>query len=251
MVKNCEHCGKEFNTPDRKARKGYGRFCGLACFGAHNRKKVDCTCLTCGKVFFDKPSQVLMGNAKYCSRVCWYSRPSVAKTVRCAYCDKQYQAKPSELLRGARKYCSTNCRDLNLQKRREFTCAICGLETMGKRGVVESGRKKYCSKRCQHVGRARLVSGSNHPSWRGGDGIYPEEFNAEFKRRIRKRDMYSCALCGNDARCVHHIDYNKMHTVPENCITLCTSCHGKTNFRRDSWQKKLTKVIRKQLCLAF
>lgn len=34
---------------------------------------------------------------------------------------------------------------------------------------------------------------------------------------------------------VHHIDYNKLNCNPNNLITLCKSCHMKTNFNREYW----------------
>jgi hypothetical protein len=56
-------------------------------------------------------------------------------------------------------------------------------------------------------------------------GVYPPEFNDTFKKRIRKRDKYLCAVCAKKRRLdVHHIDYTK-RTVPENCISLCRDCH--------------------------
>jgi len=85
--------------------------------------------------------------------------------------------------------------------------------------------------------------GSNNGMWEGG--ISHEEYpaiwwNKNFKEMIRDRDNHECQLCGigeNDRKHdVHHIDYNKKNTNPINLITLCRSCHGKTNFNRDEWQ---------------
>jgi hypothetical protein len=64
---------------------------------------------------------------------------------------------------------------------------------------------------------------------------YPSAFNVPFKRSIRARDEYICAICGGRGAAVHHIDYNKQNTVPENCITLCHSCHGRTMINRIQW----------------
>lgn len=67
---------------------------------------------------------------------------------------------------------------------------------------------------------------------------YPPEFNDEFKKYIRKRDKYLCAICSIRARLdVHHIDYNRYHTVKSNCISLCRSCH--TIIHQSSPRRKL------------
>jgi len=36
----------------------------------------------------------------------------------------------------------------------------------------------------------------------------------------------------------NHIDYNKKNCNPDNLITLCHSCHSKTNHNRNYWVKK-------------
>lgn len=72
---------------------------------------------------------------------------------------------------------------------------------------------------------------------------YPNGFNSKFKRAIRKRDKYECAICGGWGNCVHHINYIKEDTHPLNCITLCKTCHGATNGEREYWRYKLTRVV--------
>ena len=68
-------------------------------------------------------------------------------------------------------------------------------------------------------------------------------FSKEFKRLIRKRDNQICMLCLihreklNKVLDVHHINYNKFLSIPQNCISLCHSCHPKTNHNRKYWIK--------------
>ena len=87
-------------------------------------------------------------------------------------------------------------------------------------------------------------SGENNGMWEGGISHqeYPAEFwRKNFKEMIRDRDNRKCQICGineNGRRLdIHHIDYNKMNTDPDNLISLCHKCHGKTNFNRDEWQE--------------
>jgi hypothetical protein len=70
---------------------------------------------------------------------------------------------------------------------------------------------------------------------------YNEKFNNKFRRMIRKRDNQICMLCRihreklSRALCVHHINYDKLLTIPENCISLCIPCHVKTNINKKYW----------------
>lgn len=86
-------------------------------------------------------------------------------------------------------------------------------------------------------------SGEKSYMWKGGISKEPYafEFNKELKEKIRQRDSYTCQECnytenqlGYRLR-VHHIDYNKKNNNENNLISLCRSCHSKTNFKRDNW----------------
>jgi len=87
------------------------------------------------------------------------------------------------------------------------------------------------------------LAGANHPNWRGGSSFepYPLGWNKTFKEQIRYRDGYKCQVCGRPEveskrrLDVHHIDYNKMNISLDNLISLCMSCHRKTNARREYW----------------
>ena len=56
-------------------------------------------------------------------------------------------------------------------------------------------------------------------SWQGM--LLIMEFEAKMKKRLN----------------IHHIDYDKRNSNPINLITLCSSCHPKTNFGREKWKK--------------
>ena len=66
---------------------------------------------------------------------------------------------------------------------------------------------------------------------------YPKEWTPELKIEIITRDNFTCQLqrCTDKPLCVHHIDYNKSNCEPSNLITLCVSCHAKTNAHRKYW----------------
>lgn len=87
--------------------------------------------------------------------------------------------------------------------------------------------------------------GELSPNWRGGIAFepYSVEFNDKFKRAIRKRDNQICILCGihreklKIALAIHHINYDKLLSIPQNCVSLCNNCHSKTNNNRKYWTK--------------
>lgn len=70
---------------------------------------------------------------------------------------------------------------------------------------------------------------------------YP--FNwAEIRKNVYRRDSWECQECGvhcyakNKIQC-HHIDYDTTNNAFSNLITLCSSCHAKTNWQREDWEK--------------
>lgn len=94
--------------------------------------------------------------------------------------------------------------------------------------------------------------GSNSPTWNGGSSYEPYDtnFTNDLKEEVRDRDKRMCKLCEKpEQECVqeklhvHHIDYDKKNTVKENLVSLCGSCHAKTNFNRRYWQQYFELVI--------
>jgi len=83
-------------------------------------------------------------------------------------------------------------------------------------------------------------TGEKSRFWKGGISFLPysSDWTRALKKAIRKRDNYTCQICGKwEEKCsVHHIDYNKKNCNPENLIALCRSCHTKTNMDREKWK---------------
>ncbi|MCK5625049.1 hypothetical protein KAI04_04355 [Candidatus Pacearchaeota archaeon] len=82
------------------------------------------------------------------------------------------------------------------------------------------------------------ILGPNNHNWQGGKSFEPYgfEFNNKLKKTIKERDDNKCFICENKINlAIHHIDYNKKNNNPNNLITLCNSCHSKTNYKRSYW----------------
>jgi len=192
-----------------------------------------------------------------CSYKRWNKKPSkypydrVGKVeIKCEVCGKSFYVKPSEVSK--RRFCSMKCTTewrksnigmLNYNYKGAgitYTCANCG-----KAFTAYARSPQRCNTFCSHKCYTSYNSGSNCYLWKNGKSFepYPTEWTRELKRKIRKRDRYVCAICGEKGNHVHHIDYDKNNCSPDNLITLCNSCHTKTNMNREMWQEKLSSCI--------
>ena len=127
------------------------------------------------------------------------------------------------------------------------TRANMGAARRGKRHSVEVCAKIGAAQRGRRRSEETLTkmsaakTGKRNPNWCGGVSFdpYPVDWNNRLREMIRKRDNYICALCRKEQNkrqhSVHHINYNKKDTRPENLVTLCTGCHLKTNDDREYW----------------
>lgn len=145
------------------------------------------------------------------------------------------------------------------------------LEIRKKLSETHMGHESYWKgKRLSENHKRRIgegVSGEKNGRWQGGLSFEPYgiEFSESLKEQIRERDSHQCQICGakrpqmgniNDIDYekidsfqtldVHHIDYNKQNNSPENLVSLCHSCHSKTNTNRNKWKKFLTEKIRRE-----
>ena len=161
----------------------------------------------------------------------------------CQYCGKEFYLKKSHVDKGCGKYCTRECFNCATENHLEIIC-----ETCGKVFVVSGHRENtahFCSLRCRNIGK----QGEKASTWMGGKSFEPylPEFNNALKKRIRQRDGYVCQICRKQqvhrALSVHHVDYDKTNNNETNLISLCLTCHRKTNHNRDYWQFHLTNLL--------
>ena len=113
--------------------------------------------------------------------------------------------------------------------------------TKGKLSLAMMGNKSSLGyKQSKETIEKRVVHFRGEKSywWKGGISFQPYtlDWTETLKRAIRQRDKYTCQICGKEpAVFVHHKDYDKKNCNPDNLITLCNSCHGKTNNNRNRW----------------
>ena len=107
-----------------------------------------------------------------------------------------------------------------------------------------SGKTKDEYPQISHTGlRKGMWTGDKNPNWKGGitpinKYIRTTSEYKDWRRDIFIRDEFTCQECGitNIYIEVHHIKsfakYPELRLEPDNGITLCKSCHSKTdNYR--------------------
>jgi len=219
--------------------------------------KVTLTCTFCKEKY--KVQAHKKDTSKYCSKKCRDKsntgnnnpRYKGKITLICKQCHKPFEVLP---YMKDHEFCNRKCAtDYSKGKRLKdpifIKCKQCG-----KKKEIEGWRKgaaKFCNHKCYGI----WVRGKNAPLWRGGINreSYTYEFSNSLKYKIRERDKFTCQLCDKTERklkrklSVHHIDYNKKNNDPENLISLCSCDHSKTNFNRNYFQNKFTRM--RKACL--
>lgn len=177
-------------------------------------KGIFINCKTCNKEFYCKPYEVI-ANKKFCSCRCYWKdkkgKPSSRKGIKLS--KKQIEANRQIMLKWWKK----------LENRKKQS-----LSHKGYKASKETKKKMSESRK-----------GDKHWNWKNGISCepYSSEWTKVLKHSIRIRDFFTCKICEKRGWVVHHIDYNKKNCDPNNLITLCSSCHSKTNYKREYWIK--------------
>jgi len=231
----CESCGKPFRPRPGSA----GRFCSRACADGGWTEP----CTFCGKPVHCTPSHAHTQKHIFCSRKCYSQWRSQKVSRICKHCGKEFSCKPSKIAEGKGNFCSQVCYDAS--RAQIMTTCIC--EQCGEPFKVPSSflnksmyQGRFCSTVCSALSR-RLPESTR--------SVYSHEFTDSLKEEIRARDNHMCQLCGLAASKhyraldVHHINYDKTHNELSNLLTLCSSCHSRTNYRRTYWRKRLERLM--------
>jgi len=183
-----------------------------------------------------------------------------SRTCRTCYLKNVVSSRKGQIF-VERKYCIDCGKELkNRRSKRCRSCNNTGINNPGhKHGkcinnkvCVDCGKpKSIMGKRCPKCSlkfnTGVFKPGKLHPNYIDGRTSveYTEKFNKQLKSKIFKRDGYTCQLCFKyPIKCqCHHIDYNKQNNQEINLLTLCRSCHGKTNFKRDYWFSYFKNII--------
>lgn len=162
---------------------------------------------------------------------------SAISSFKCGYCGKTFESYSS----ANRIYCSHDCYGKANRAKVAVICAICGKEFKTKPVEIARNKGKYCSRKCQYEAQ----SGEGNKSWLGGISFEPycPKFTHSLREDIREKFKRKCYLCSKtdieNGRnlSIHHVDYNKGQGCGQrwSLISLCHSCHAKTNYNRHHW----------------
>lgn len=175
--------------------------------------------------------------------------------VNCVYCNKIKKIKKCQE-KQKNHFCNREClyeylrknnmmrgnKNPSWKKKIIVNCEYCG-KNFKLQPCME--KQKFCSRKCYQKAQSKYYVKEKSPAWKGGISFepYPLGWNKTFKEQIRYRDRYTCQLCGMpEVECnrkldVHHIDYDKKNLKSINLISLCHSCHMKTNGKRNYYIK--------------
>lgn len=176
----------------------------------------------------------------------------------CEFCGKEFWRTERYVREGGKgRFCGRSCGGKAIvEKRRSDLVTVEAVCKCGKafsyqtpvsglganKGKVKKVTK-YCSLQCSYKNNGRNVKKERNPRWKGGMSPYPLTWTEEFRTAIRIRDGRVCTICKQYRRLdVHHIDWDKQNTTPENCISLCRVCHPKVHApkRAETWKVLLS-----------
>lgn len=209
-MKVCPNCGKEYTLPYPSSKQKY---CSAKCgFKARIRpakpeKKTIFTCINCGKEFET-----------------WTYRQQKCCSKRCASKMSTGHPKP------------TKQRPDNFVTKK---CLICKKPYTIHKIFIEKRKSNFCSRDCQAEYFSIERRGERNPNWTGGHtSDYGPNWERQ-KRKAKKRDNYTCQVCGyikygKRKIDTHHIkpykdfngDWERANQL-DNLITLCKKCHPK------------------------
>jgi len=110
-------------------------------------------------------------------------------------------------------------------------------------GWPEARRKAQEARNGKPYNTKAINTGKKLVAYRSRGNEYSPDWHL-IRKRVYKRDYWTCQECGGHCHSTsrmriqcHHIDYDISNNKMSNLITLCASCHCKTNFKRKDWVK--------------
>jgi len=234
--------------------------------------KKEYTCKFCNKEFVDYKKS----NLKYCSPKC-YHKDMIGGTPWNTGLTKETDER-------LRKSSETNKSKGNFEERYGIERAkkVRGMMSESHKGMIFSNerneklsnivteeyrtgkRQKLCKEKNHFYGKNHLEKTRKKMSAKQ-QGIpleewekfisfepYTPDFNERFKKSIRARDNYCCVICNKPQEelgyklHVHHVDYDKKNSFPQNAVSLCRNNHMETNTNRKSWKTFFQSLLKER-----
>jgi 5-methylcytosine-specific restriction endonuclease McrA len=259
---DCAGCGTEFSRP--RHRPSQKKYCGDDCrnkaFGAIGTARKGQTRTSKERRNISKGQRESWADSKRKKKRLEKSkgakrrgpdkkkRASKARnySYQCTGCGKRFSTKRKRT--GKERFCTTDCRNKWQSSKKKGEDVECANPNCDKKFYQKASRKdrKYCSKECADADPARWKRMGDTRRERYGRDWEWTGWNEKRTDRniwdpiaaaVRKRDGYKCQACGvkwhrNEKKFpVHHILPRKKGgpDEPWNLMTLCPSCHRKTD----------------------
>lgn len=224
--------------------------------------KIRCKCDNCGKIVLRHKYRFKKSKLHFCNRKC-LSENNIGKKrlpyrkiakikVKCDNCKKHIIKRVDHFKKQLNKFCSRKCfHEWRFNHSRvSVKCGYCLNTVIRIKSHKNRNDNQFCSLKCMGRYYSKHHIGENSPNYIHGNSTlsYPTEFNKFLKDNIRHRDGYKCVECEVpqkeliNALDVHHIDYDKENNDGINLISLCKTCHMKTNGNRKYWQNHYEQV---------
>lgn len=245
----CVNCNKEFGVYPSRAKKGEVKYCSKECKFEHfkvketeKRSLIKCDC--CEIEFLRYNYRKSKNEKNYCSYECMGKDKERLEECTCENCNNTFLAKRSRNKLYQARFCSLTCRDefykYDLDGNEINTnriCPECREPFTVRRDEIRRGKGIYCSDKCKYEAK-KCTYGENDSHF------YSSSEWKKLKLACRKQYDYTCQMCGIKHKSVHvhHIIPRRIGGPDElnNLITLCESCHVKTEWL-------LRKALKKQL----
>lgn len=246
----CPYCGKSFYAAESSVKHGRGKFCSRECQykGQRTAHPVIVNCAVCGTEIRRCPAHI-KSEKQFCSRECASKgrtlrltapivpkKPAAFVLLKCETCGIEFKRSPYKI-QHKRVFCSKECYHLSkIKPKRQKVCQTCGRSF-----EPWTDKQIYCSSTCFAAPRKATMRGENNPSYIDGRAknkkCYRGDDWEDIRKAVYKRDGYRCQVCGKHCKRkeiqAHHIHpYREtFDNSLENLITLCNSCHAKTENR--------------------
>lgn len=271
--KICIICGKEYFKGNYSNKQwSNSKYCSMECRKTSSFK----ICPICGKEFYGKKK------AKYCSRICC-SKSKIGfipwnkgtKGIMKSWNKGLTKDNNESLMRISIFNTGKHLTDETKEKLRQINLGTKlpdnhpFKQPHEERSWVNTIEYKKYIDRMKIIFKDRIFTdewkkkiseskiGEKNSMWMGGisNNPYPIKWNNCLRESIRQRDKYVCQECGvhqdelSRRLSVHHIDYNKDNLSLDNLISLCHTCHMKTNINREYWieyfKRKIEDITRR------
>lgn len=200
-------------------------------------------CDYCGTDFNRKPSHIESAKNHFCSRECYFEWRHGENNPM--YGRKRLDTREMMLRNNPAKKSEVRKKISEARKGQHNSP-----ETEFKKGLIPWNKGIPAREWMTEEGYERMIAtltefhrrcrGSNHWNWKGGKTeenilIRGQWKYTTWRKRVFKRDNYTCQRCGNKQNIIaHHIkdfmDYPKLRFDVNNGITLCRACHKQIHF---------------------